>query len=102
MENLIEGEATIVARVGIPVVEVFLCFAEEERAEKASEHKEHAVDFSGRSRCQGCSRAEATNDETDAHDEPTENTGRQIGRIHPDLIEVEDAKTYRAESQHHG
>ena len=44
-ENLVEGHASKVARVVVPVVKKWFGFAEEERADKSAEHEEHAVNF---------------------------------------------------------
>ncbi len=42
------------------------------------------------------------NDEADAHDQTTDHTGGQIGRIDPDLPKIDHAESDRAEQQNHG
>ena len=101
-ENLIEGQATKVACIVVPVVKILFGFAEEECADESAEHEEHAVNFACRCGCQRGGGAEAADDKADAHDESAENAGPDIGGVDPDLAEIEDAKSHRAEEQNHG
>src|SRR5512138_3611721 len=101
MENLVEGQSPVVARIVVPVVEVLFGFAEEERADKSAEHEEHAIDLTRRGGCQRGGGAEAADDKTDAHNESAQDARPDISGVDPDLAEVEDAESHRAEEQDH-
>ena len=51
------------------------CSSVGEAADEAAKHKEHTVDLAGRGGCQGGGRAEAADDEANAHDESAQDTG---------------------------
>ena len=100
-EDLVEGQASVVARVVVPVGEERFGLGEERRAEETAEHEEHSVDLAcgcGRKRGGG---AEPADDEADAHDEFAEDARPDVGGVDPDLAEIEDAESDSAEGQDH-
>jgi hypothetical protein len=92
VEDLVKRDASVIARVVVPVGEILLGLAEEERADEAAKHEEHAVNFAGRSGSQGGGRAEPADDEAGAHDKPAEKSGPQVRRIDPNLTKIEESQ----------